>query len=114
MYWWTSAWHRPTGSPSSAKSQRLRRRGGGFVAGQQSHPPGGRDAGKAAQFGAEVVQLGTMQIPDEIISIIPRPTAKKYRVIPLFKTDGKVAVAIADPSDLNTIDSLTHLAQRGD
>jgi general secretion pathway protein E/type IV pilus assembly protein PilB len=64
---------------------------------------------KAAQFGAEVVQLGSMQIPDEVISIIPRPTAKKYRVIPLFKTDGKVAVAIADPSDLNTIDSLTHL-----
>ncbi|HEX7577941.1 MAG TPA: ATPase, T2SS/T4P/T4SS family [Verrucomicrobiae bacterium] len=64
---------------------------------------------KAAQFGAEVVHLGAMQIPDEVISIIPRTTAKKYRVIPLFKTDGKVAVAIADPSDLNTIDSLTHL-----
>ncbi len=50
-----------------------------------------------------------MKIPDEVISIIPRHIAKKYRVVPLFKTDGKVAVAIADPSDLNTIDSLTHL-----
>ncbi len=64
---------------------------------------------KAAQFGAEVVQLGTIQIPDEAISIIPRHVAKKYRVIPLFKTDGKVALAISDPSDINTIDSLTHL-----
>ena len=64
---------------------------------------------KAAQFGAEVVQLGGMKIPDDVISIIPRHIAKKYRVIPVFKTDGKVAVAIADPSDLNTIDSLTHL-----
>jgi general secretion pathway protein E/type IV pilus assembly protein PilB len=64
---------------------------------------------KAAQFGAEVVQLGAMHIPDDVISIIPRPTAKKYRVIPLYQTDGKVAVAIADPSDLNAIDSLTHL-----
>ncbi len=64
---------------------------------------------KAAQFGAEVVQLGGLRIPDEVISIIPRHIAKKYRVIPIFKTDGKVAVAIADPSDLNTIDSLTHL-----
>ena len=27
----------------------------------------------------------------------------------VFKTEGKVAVAIADPSDLNTIDSLHHL-----
>ena len=64
---------------------------------------------KAAQFGAEVVQLAGMKIEDDVISIIPRHVAKKYRVIPLFKSEGKVAVAIADPSDLNTIDSLTHL-----
>ena len=64
---------------------------------------------KAAQFGAEVIQLGGIKIPDEVISIIPRHIAKKYRVIPVFKTDGKVAIAIADPSDLNTIDTLTHL-----
>jgi type IV pilus assembly protein PilB len=64
---------------------------------------------KAAQFGAEVVQLGSMQIPDEIISLVPRATARKYRVVPLFKTDDKLAIAIADPSDISTIDSLTHL-----
>jgi len=64
---------------------------------------------KAAQFGAEVVQLGGIQIPDDVIAIIPRHIAKKYRVVPVFKTEGKVAVAIADPSDLNTIDTLTHL-----
>ena len=43
------------------------------------------------------------------ISIIPRHIAKKYRVVPVFQSEHKVAVAIADPSDLNTIDSLTHL-----
>jgi type IV pilus assembly protein PilB len=64
---------------------------------------------KAAQFGAEVVNLGTMKIDDEVISIIPRHVAKKYRVIPLFRSDNKVHIAIADPSDLNTIDSLHHL-----
>ncbi len=64
---------------------------------------------KAAQFGAEVVNLAGMKIEDDIISIIPRNVAKKYRVIPLFKADGKVGVALADPSDLNAIDSLTHL-----
>ncbi len=64
---------------------------------------------KAAQFGAEVVHLSALQIPEEVIAIIRRDIAKKYRVIPVFRTEGKVAVAIADPSDLNTIDSLTHL-----
>jgi general secretion pathway protein E/type IV pilus assembly protein PilB len=64
---------------------------------------------KAAQFGAEVVNLGTLQIPDEVIALIPRNTARKYRVIPVFRTEEKVAVATADPSDLNTFDSLGHI-----
>ena len=64
---------------------------------------------KAAQFGAEVVHLSNLEIEDDVIAIVPRDIARKYRVIPVFRTEGKVAVAIADPSDLNTIDSLTHL-----
>ena len=71
--------------------------------------PGDVTQAKAAQFGAEVVNLGAMKIEDDVLAIIPRHIAKKYRAIPLFKSDNKVAVAIADPSDLNTIDSLTHL-----
>ncbi|HEX7569136.1 MAG TPA: ATPase, T2SS/T4P/T4SS family, partial [Verrucomicrobiae bacterium] len=71
--------------------------------------PGDVTQAKAAQFGAEVVHLANMKIEDEVIAIVPRDIAKKYRVIPVFKSEGKVAVAIADPSDLNTIDSLTHL-----
>ena len=71
--------------------------------------PGDVTQAKAAQFGAEVVHLTNMKIEDDVIAIVPRDIAKKYRVIPVFKTEGKVAVAIADPSDLNTIDSLTHL-----
>ena len=67
---------------------------------------------KAAQFGAEVVHLASMKIEDDVIAIIPRHIAKKYRVVPVFKSEHKVAVAIADPSDLNTIDSLTHLLGR--
>jgi len=62
----------------------------------------------AAQFGAEIVHLTGLKIEDDVISILPRDVAKKYRVIPIFKAGGKIAVAIADPSDLNTIDFLTH------
>ena len=71
--------------------------------------PGDVTQAKAAQFGAEVVHLAGLKIEDDVIAIVPRDIARKYRVIPVFKTEGKVAVAIADPSDLNTIDSLTHL-----
>jgi general secretion pathway protein E/type IV pilus assembly protein PilB len=64
---------------------------------------------KAAHFGAEVVNLQSLKIEDEVISIVSRDIARKYRVIPVFKTEDKVAVAIADPSDLNTIDTLTDI-----
>ena len=71
--------------------------------------PGDVTQAKAAQFGAEVVNLAALHLADEVIATVPRDIARKYRVVPVFKTAGKLAVAIADPSDLNTIDSLTHL-----
>src|SRR6266498_2000200 len=64
---------------------------------------------KAAHFGAEVVNLSGMKIDDDVIAAIPRHIAKKYRVVPVYKHDNSLKVAIADPSDLATIDSLTHL-----
>src|SRR5947207_6148265 len=53
---------------------------------------------KAAHFGAEVVNLNDIKIPDEVIAAVPRHIARKYRVVPVFKHDGSLTVAIADPS----------------
>ena len=64
---------------------------------------------KAAHFGAEVVNLSEVKIEDDVIAAIPRHIARKYRVVPVFKHDNSITVALADPSDLDTIDSLTHL-----
>ena len=64
---------------------------------------------KAAHFGAEVVNLADIKIDDEVIAAIPRHVARKYRVVPVYKHDNSLTVAIADPSDLDTIDSLQHL-----
>ena len=64
---------------------------------------------KAAHFGAEVVNLKEVKIADDVIATIPRHIAKKYRVVPVFKHENSLTVALADPSDLDTIDSLTHL-----
>ena len=64
---------------------------------------------KASHFGAEVVSLSEMQIADDVIATIPRHIARKYRAVPVFKHENSVTVALADPSDLDTIDSLGHL-----
>ncbi len=80
-----------------------------YLVANKSIRPADVTQAKAAQFGAEVVNLSAMKIEDDVISIIARNIAKKYRAIPIYRSDNKIAVAIADPSDINTIDSLTHL-----
>ena len=67
---------------------------------------------KAAHFGAEVVNLSGMQIEDSVIEAVPRHIAKKYRVVPIYLHDNTLTVAIADPSDLATIDSLNHILKK--
>ncbi len=64
---------------------------------------------KASQFGVEFVNLGEMRLPDDVISAIPRHVAKKYNVVPVYRHDNTVTVALSDPSDLDTLDSLRHL-----
>jgi len=71
--------------------------------------PGQVAQAKAAQFGVEFVNLGEMRLTDEVISAVPRHIAKKYNVVPIFRHDNTVTVALSDPSDLDTLDSLRHL-----
>jgi general secretion pathway protein E/type IV pilus assembly protein PilB len=64
---------------------------------------------KAAHFGVEVVNLAEVKPDDEVISAVRRDIAKKYRVIPVFRHGNHLTVALSDPSDLGTIDSLHHI-----
>jgi type IV pilus assembly protein PilB len=64
---------------------------------------------KAAHFGAEVVNLSELKIEDDVIAAIPRHIARKYRVVPVYKHGNSLTIALSDPSDLDTIDSLGHL-----
>src|SRR5579872_929017 len=64
---------------------------------------------KAAHFGAEVVNLAELKLTDDIISLIRRDIAKKYRAVPVSRLGNTITVAVSDPSDLDTIDSLHHL-----
>ncbi|HMC26783.1 MAG TPA: ATPase, T2SS/T4P/T4SS family [Verrucomicrobiae bacterium] len=66
-------------------------------------------AAKAAHFGVEVVSLTDMRLDDDVISAIPRHIAKRYRVVPVYRHGNALGVAISDPSDLDTIDTLHHL-----
>ncbi len=64
---------------------------------------------KAAHFGFEMVNLSEIRLDDDLISSVPRNIAKRYRVVPVYRHGNHLAIALSDPSDLNTIDSLHHL-----
>ena len=64
---------------------------------------------KASHFGYEFVTLSNMRLPDDVIASIPRHVAKRYRAVPVSKHNNSIAVALADPSDLDAIDSLQRM-----
>lgn len=63
---------------------------------------------RAANSGVEFVPLGEMKLTDDVIAAVPRHVAKRFNVVPVYKLEEGVAVAVADPTDLDTLDGLQH------
>src|SRR5580658_8632482 len=64
---------------------------------------------KAAHFGYEFINLSEVRLTDDVISSVPRHVAKRYRAIPVAKHDHTIAIALADPSNLDTVDTLQRM-----
>jgi type IV pilus assembly protein PilB len=66
------------------------------------------------QHGVRGIDLGKELIDENVIGLIPKHVAKKYKVIPVkFKTEGrlkKLVVAMADPSNLEVVDAITFIS----
>jgi type IV pilus assembly protein PilB len=60
----------------------------------------------SAQLDIQHVLLDNFNFNRGLIRLIPEDMAKRYKVIPLFEKDGVLTVAIADPTNLRTIDHL--------
>jgi leucyl-tRNA synthetase len=69
-------------------------------------------AEKAALFGAEVVQLEKIQISPQVLALIPGELARCHRAIPISATATNVTMALADPSNLATMETLAALLER--
>lgn len=64
------------------------------------------------QLNIPSVDLNTYQIQPEALQLIPESLARKYNVIPLTITSDALQVAIANASDILTLETLTVLAKR--
>lgn len=60
----------------------------------------------SAQLDIQHVMLESFNFNPQLVRLIPKEMATKYRVIPLFEQDGTITVAMADPTNLRTVDHL--------
>jgi type IV pilus assembly protein PilB len=67
---------------------------------------------RAEHFGAEEVDLRKVVFTPEILACVPAEIARRHRVVPIDASPRHVRVALADPSDLNAIDSVNSAVQR--
>ncbi len=63
----------------------------------------------AEHFGLRSIDLATVDIDKEVLSLIPHGVARRYKTVPLEKKDNTLSVAISDPLNLDSVDSLRML-----
>jgi type IV-A pilus assembly ATPase PilB len=66
----------------------------------------------AAQAHMDWVDLSSIIIPPEVIAQIRAEDARRFKVIPVAFGETGLVVAVSDPLDIDTIDSLSFLLQR--
>ena len=66
----------------------------------------------AAQAHMDWVDLSAKVIPPDVINQIRAEDARRFKVIPVGFGDSGLIVAVSDPLDIDTIDSLSFLLQR--
>jgi len=66
----------------------------------------------ANQFGMEVITLTGQDISQEIIDLIPSEVARRYKVLPVYKTEHALTVALSDPLDVETLDGLRYVLKQ--
>lgn len=55
-------------------------------------------------YEAEYIELEDVILDPEIVSIIPKRVAVRYKIVPLSKENNTLTIAMANPLDVNTID----------
>ena len=63
----------------------------------------------AGQFGMETITLQGLDIPREVLDMVPGDVAQRYKVVPVFKNENVLTVALGDPLDVDTLDGLRYV-----
>jgi len=54
----------------------------------------------------------TMEIPDEVLSLIPEESARFYKIIPLELKEKTLEVAMVNPDDIKAREAIDFIARK--
>jgi general secretion pathway protein E/type IV pilus assembly protein PilB len=64
----------------------------------------------ASEYGMDTFEFSPdFKIPPEVIATVPADVARRYRIVPVMRNEGTLTVAMADPSDLEALDSIRYI-----
>ena len=66
----------------------------------------------ASHAAMDYVDLSAMAIDEATLQTVPPDVAKRFRVVPIAQSDTGLMIAVGDPLNFDTFDSLHHLLQR--
>ena len=61
----------------------------------------------AQQLGMPYVDLTEIEPDPELIALVPTTVARSYKVLPLYYEDGNIVVAMVDPTNITTLDTMS-------
>lgn len=64
------------------------------------------------KLGMDVIVLSEHDIPHEVIKQVPAEIARRYKIVPVYSSEHALTVALSDPLDIETLDSLRYLLKR--
>jgi type IV-A pilus assembly ATPase PilB len=66
----------------------------------------------ASHAAMDFVDLTQITVSDEVIQLVPKDLAKRFKVVPVAESETGLMIAVGDPLNFDTFDSLHHLLQR--
>ena len=66
----------------------------------------------AAQAQMDFVDISAISVSEDVVKLVPRELAKRFKVVPVAESESGLMIAISDPLDFDTFDALHHLLAR--
>ncbi|MDH7601194.1 MAG: ATPase, T2SS/T4P/T4SS family [Armatimonadota bacterium] len=67
---------------------------------------------RALQMEMPCVDLVDVKVPDYVVRLVPEGIARTYAVVPVYATEDRLALATADPMDVEAIDAVQRVSKR--